>query len=130
MRLAEEIVKRSEGRILNVGSGSGFLALELSRKGEVVGIEREEGLFEFLKSFENDRLRFLNIDFLKDDIEGKFDTIVFSYILHDFEPRPLLEKALKLLEQDGKIIIGDFDVNNLKNKNQGICKRKQTGDHG
>ncbi|AMM54453.1 methyltransferase domain-containing protein [Pyrococcus kukulkanii] len=69
-----------------------FLALELSRKGEVVGIEREEGLFEFLKSFENDRLRFLNIDFLKDDIEGKFDTIVFSYILHDFEPRPSSKK--------------------------------------
>ncbi|WP_456326467.1 hypothetical protein, partial [Palaeococcus sp. (in: euryarchaeotes)] len=38
------------------------------------------------------------------------------YTLHDYEPEPFLEKALKILRQEGRIIIGDFDINGAREK--------------
>ncbi|WP_457752911.1 hypothetical protein [Thermococcus sp.] len=50
------------------------------------------------------------------EIKKKFNCVVFLYTLHDYEPKPFLEKALEVLSRDGKIIIGDFDINKLREK--------------
>ncbi len=81
LKTMAEIVKRAKGRILDVGSGSGLLALALSESGTVIGVEKVPDFFPFLKRLENERLKFINADFLEEDIRGKFDTVVFSYIL-------------------------------------------------
>jgi SAM-dependent methyltransferase len=119
LKTMEEIVKRAEGRILDVGSGSGLLALALSERGTVIGVEKASDFFPFLRRLESERLRFINADFLRDDVGRDFDIVVFSYILHDLEPEPFLKRALELLKPGGRIIVGDFDINGLRRKLKG-----------
>ncbi|WP_223211982.1 class I SAM-dependent methyltransferase [Thermococcus henrietii] len=121
LKTMEEIVKRAKGRILDVGSGSGLLALALSERGTVIGIERAPDFFPFLGRLENERLRFINADFFRDDVGRDFDVVVFSYILHDIEPGPFLKRALELLKPDGRIIVGDFDINGIREKVKGLA---------
>ncbi|WP_167911233.1 class I SAM-dependent methyltransferase [Thermococcus sp. 21S7] len=116
LRAMEEIVRRAEGKILDVGSGSGLLALALSEKGIVTGVEKAPDFFPFLRTLENERLKFIQGDFLRDDVGRDFDVVVFSYILHDLEPEPFLRRAIEVLARDGRIILGDFDLNMLRSK--------------
>jgi len=123
LKTMEEVVKRAKGRILDVGSGSGLLALALSERGTVIGVEKASDFFPFLRRLESERLRFINADFLRDDVGRDFDVVVFSYILHDLEPEPFLKRALELLKPDGGIIVGDFDINGLRRKVKGVAGR-------
>jgi len=116
LRVMEEIVKRAKGKILDVGSGSGLLALALSEKGTVIGVEKRADFFPFLRELENERLKFIQGDFLRDDVGGDFDVVVFSYILHDLKPEPFLRRAVEVLSPGGRIIVGDFDLNGLKER--------------
>lgn len=116
LRILQEIVKRSSGKILEVGCGSGLLSLLLSERGTVVGIEKTADFFPFLRKLENERLKFVHGDFLSDDVGRGFDTVVFSYILHDVEPEPFLSRAVKILSPCGRIVVGDFDLNGLKKR--------------
>ena len=116
LRVMEEIVRRAEGKILDVGSGSGLLALALSEKGTVIGVEKRADFFPFLRELENERLKFIQGDFLRDDVGGDFDVVVFSYILHDLKPEPFLRRAAEVLSLGGRIIVGDFDLNGLKER--------------
>ena len=84
---------------------------------EVVGVEPDRHIFEFSKRLEKlaENIWFVSCDFLDRGLElGGFDTLAFSYILHDFDPRPFLERALEVLNRKGRIIVGDFDINGLR----------------
>lgn len=121
-KLMDLIVQEVEGRVLDVGCGLGILTFRMASKDEVkkaVGIDSSCELIEFcnrLRSRIMEKAEFLCSDFLSVDIDEKFDCIVFLYTLHDYEPEVFLEKALKILENGGKIIIGDFDVKGLGKK--------------
>ncbi|WP_457751984.1 class I SAM-dependent methyltransferase [Thermococcus sp.] len=119
LKLIEEVSERVRGRVLDVGSGSGFPALVMAKRAEsVLGVERERTLVEFARKLAalSENLTFIEGDFLNLELSEKFDTVVFLYILHDFEPEPFLEIALRLLKLRGRIIVGDFDLNGLGEK--------------
>ncbi|ASJ07557.1 hypothetical protein A3L08_09615 [Thermococcus pacificus] len=117
--------------MLDVGSGSGYPALLIALSGnatEVVGVEPDRHIFEFLKRLEKlaENLRFINGDFLDRGLELEgFDTVVFSYILHDFDPLPFIERALDVLKPGGRIIVGDFDLNGLRETLKRFVREKR-----
>ncbi|USS40183.1 class I SAM-dependent methyltransferase [Thermococcus aggregans] len=121
-RLMDSIVQEVKGKVLDVGCGLGILTFRMASKDEVkkaVGIDSSCELIDFcnrLRSRITEKAEFLCTDFLSVEINGKFDCIVFLYTLHDYEPELFLEKALKLLKHEGRIIIGDFDVKGLREK--------------
>ncbi|WP_297069795.1 class I SAM-dependent methyltransferase, partial [Thermococcus sp.] len=131
LKLAREVAGRTSGRVLDVGSGSGYPALLMAlsgNAGEVVGIELDRHIFEFSKRLEKlaKNLRFINGDFFDRGLElGGFDTVAFSYILHDFAPRPFLERALEVLKPGGRIIVGDFDINGLRETLKRFAREKR-----
>jgi len=121
-KLMDLIVQEVEGKILDTGCGLGILTFRMALKDEVkkaVGIDSSCELINFCNHLRNritEKAEFLCGDFLEVEFEEKFDYIVFLYTLHDYEPEPFLEKALKILRQEGRIIIGDFDINGAREK--------------
>ncbi|WP_297436027.1 bifunctional 2-polyprenyl-6-hydroxyphenol methylase/3-demethylubiquinol 3-O-methyltransferase UbiG [Thermococcus sp.] len=120
LKTMEEIVRRAEGEILDIGSGSGLLALALFEKGTVIGVEKRADFFPLLRELENGDLKFIRADFLSDDVGRDFDTVVFSYVLHDLEPNPFIKRAAEVLSPGGRVLIGDFDLNGLREKIKGL----------
>ena len=62
-----------------------------------------------------DRIDFKDVDYLEEDIEGVFDVVWLSHILHgeSFEnARKIVRKAVSALEPGGLIIIHEFILNN------------------
>ncbi|AIF69860.1 hypothetical protein PAP_07350 [Palaeococcus pacificus DY20341] len=116
------IIQEVGGKVLDVGCGIGILTFRMALKDEVkkaVGIDSSCELINFCNRLRNritEKAEFLCSDFLSVEVNGKFDCVVFLYTLHDHEPEPFLKKALKILKQEGRIIIGDFDINGLREK--------------
>ena len=69
-----------------------------------------------IKQFKlEDRIQFVDGNYLKDPIEGRFDAIWLSHILHGEGPddcRMIIQKATGVLKPGGMIIIHDFILNN------------------
>lgn len=66
---------------------------------------------------QEERIKFQAGDFLKDTIEGSYDVVWLSHILHAEgaeECERLIEKAASVLTPGGMIIIHDFILNNQK----------------
>ncbi len=76
--------------------------------------------FPLLRELENGDLKFIRADFLSDDVGRDFDTVVFSYVLHDLEPNPFIKRAAEVLSPGGRVLIGDFDLNGLREKIKGL----------
>ncbi|NJE26889.1 class I SAM-dependent methyltransferase [Thermococcus sp. MV5] len=121
-RLMDLIVQEVDGKVLDAGCGLGILTFRMALKDEVkkaVGIDNSCELINFCNRLRNritKKAEFLHGDFLEVEFGEKFNCIVFLYMLHDYEPEPFLEKALKILKQEGRIIIGDFDIKGLREK--------------
>lgn len=63
------------------------------------------------------RITFQDGDFLKDPIQGRYDVVWLSHILHGDSPsecEETVKKAASVLEPGGMIIIHDFILNNIK----------------
>jgi SAM-dependent methyltransferase len=62
-----------------------------------------------------DRIAFRGVDYLKEGIEGIYDVVWLSQILHGEGPedcRKIIRKAVSVLEPGGMILIHDFILNN------------------
>ncbi|USG99529.1 methyltransferase domain-containing protein [Thermococcus argininiproducens] len=121
-KLMDLIVQDVKGKVLDVGCGVGILTFMMALKEEVekaVGIDKGCEVISFCNCLRNkitEKAEFLCSDFLSVEINEGFNCVVFLYTLHDYEPEPFLEKALEALEEDGRIIVGDFDINGLREK--------------
>lgn len=130
-KLMDLIVQEVKGKILDAGCGLGILTFRMALKDRVkrtVGIDKSQELVDFcnrLRDRITKKAEFLHGDFLEAKFEEEFEFIVFLYTLHDYEPKPFLEKALETLSQNGKIVIGDFDINGLRGKIRTFAQKNE-----
>lgn len=87
-------------RVLDVGSGNGFLAYDAVtsvKNIRVVGVELSKSNVKFAcEHYQHPNLVFIHGDVLKDIPEGKFDVVILSNVLEHIEPR--LDLLKKLIE--------------------------------
>ena len=107
-------------RVLDVGTGGGYLALNLAEAGfEVMAIDSEE--FDYSKdsikrAMEAARERQCAVEFRRSDVRrlrrrNAFDYVVASQAVHCMQDQPACLKAIyRLLKPAGKFVCLDFNV--------------------
>jgi len=112
----------SKRHLLDLGGGPGTYAIHFCKKysqlkATVYDLPTTRPFAEkTIKQFElTERIQFAEGDYLNDPIEGRYDAVWLSHILHGEGPddcRMIIQKAVSILEPGGMIIIHDFILNN------------------
>jgi predicted O-methyltransferase YrrM len=126
MKLAPMIVSKIDisscRHLLDLGGGPGTYAIHFCRH----NLQLKATVFDLLttrpfaektiKRFDlSDRIDFQAGNYLKDDIDGRYDAAWLSHILHGESPeacRKIIQKAVAALERGGIIIIHEFILDN------------------
>ena len=118
--IAEALCATLRGRVLDVGCGTGIFSLffaSVPGVEEVVAVDTAEG-FAVARDVAPGLglpVRFVPADFLDFHGGGRFDRVVFLWVLHDCaDPRPFLERAREVLAPEGAIAVGDVDFGGLR----------------
>ena len=111
-------VKGKNLEILDVGCGTGFISLELARRGHnVLGLDKNETMVGIAKrsgdktgNSVNGRLKYEVANFDKwSGTKQSYDVVLFSRVLHDLpKPRNVLMKAHHLLKKHGQLVCLEF----------------------
>jgi precorrin-6B methylase 2 len=120
--LVPKIDISSRRHLLDLGGGPGTYAIHFCRhnpqlRATVFDLPTTRPFAEkTIERFDlSDRIDFRDGNYLKDDIEGRFDAAWLSHILHGEGPegcQKIIRKAAAALEQGGIIIIHDFILDN------------------
>jgi ubiquinone/menaquinone biosynthesis C-methylase UbiE len=127
LKILLDLLPEKIQRSLDVATGTGFVAFELSKRSEsVVALDLTEAMLsEAVKLISSNKVT--NVDFVKSDYYSynaflKFDAITCRRALHHFDRKDLFFKKSKdLLKEDGVLVISDMivpdsDKNDLLNK--------------
>ena len=98
---------------MDLAGGTGILTRKIAEKfpnNSVIGIDITKGYLEQAKknSLSNNNISYLHQDAERLDLSKKFDCISASYIPKYCEPKILVQKCIKHLKPNGKIIFHDF----------------------
>jgi len=126
-RLVEDSIRGRNLKILEVGCGTGFMSLELARRGhDVVGIDLNEKIIHIARrTVETDpysknrgSLLYEVADFNKwSDIPETYDVVLFSRVLHDLPcPKKILSKAHHLLKNRGRLVCLEYAYDRIDRK--------------
>lgn len=87
--------------VLDIGSGSGFLAFDVAKKAKkVIGIDIQEyNIVDAKKNYQRENLEFIIGDATVYNFEDKFDKIILSNVLEHIEDRVALLKNVKKLSK-------------------------------
>ncbi len=114
-RIIDRIKKfKSNGKLLDVGASAGlFMRIARENGFDVYGIEPSKWAVEYGKSFfKLDNL--IEGDFLEKEINEKFDVItMLDLVEHLSNPLKALEKANKLLNEDGLLVVVTPDIDSF-----------------
>ncbi len=119
-----KMIPHSGQKILEVGSGNGYLSLELARDGhDVVGLDTSQEIIEVAKRTKNAHSMpsgFGSLTYICADIgtweaaEHSFDIVIITRTLHHLHPlQPILTKVKHLLTEKGRIICQDYAYDRL-----------------
>lgn len=104
-KLIGKITGIKHGRILDIGTGTGYFLNEMKRKGwQVTGTEKSEQAREFAsKEFD---FKLLDTNELYNLEPGSFDAITLWHVLeHVHQLKENMEAFKKLLKPDGKLVV-------------------------
>ncbi|WDN89851.1 hypothetical protein BuS5_02819 [Desulfosarcina sp. BuS5] len=120
-KVAEKIDLSNCNHLLDIGGGPGTYAIHfcmkyLQLKASIYDLPptrpfAEKTILEFNLT---DRIRFVEGNYLLDKIEGSYDVVWLSHILHAEGPescRTILQKAVSVMEPGGIILVHDFILN-------------------
>mmetsp|Transcript_10965 Transcript_10965/g.15798 ORF Transcript_10965/g.15798 Transcript_10965/m.15798 type:complete len:218 (-) Transcript_10965:136-789(-) len=107
--LKESMKNGAEGRIVDVGSGTGFLVPEINRQGIpakcIVGVDISSDMTRVACKAYPDAT-FITADFLTFSPEILFDTVLFCMSIHDLpDPLASIQHALTLIRSGGGRIV-------------------------
>jgi SAM-dependent methyltransferase len=112
----------SRRHLLDLGGGPGTYAIHFCRhnpqlKATVFDLPTTRPFAEkTIERFDlSDRIDFRGGNYLKDNIEGRFDAVWLSHILHGEGPeecKKIIQKAAAALEQNGILLIHEFILDN------------------
>jgi 1-acyl-sn-glycerol-3-phosphate acyltransferase len=111
----------SNGRILDIGCGYGFITYMLNLTGEnrlITGVDYDPEKIEVAKNgfLKNDKIEFICTDITTFPID-RYDAFIFSDVLHYLAERDqenLLKRCIENLNPGGTILIRDADDNKTK----------------
>lgn len=123
-QFVKAMIARPEQKILEIGCGNGYLALELARDGhEVIGLDRSPEIIEVAErarvasptTLGFGKLAYLCTDFSTwQCADASFDLVIINRTLHHLtELGPTLTKVKRLLTSDGCIICQDYAYDRL-----------------
>ena len=116
-----KIKESSSSNVLDIGFGTGILTTQLYNEGyKITGIDFSSNMIDIAKDKMPDAL-LINCDFSKglpDEItSSKYDYIISTYAIHhlsDEEKIEFIKSLSKLLNINGKILIGDISFETCK----------------
>ena len=99
--------------VLDIGCSQGIVPIILGNKGvKVTGVDIDQKVVddanEDLKkeSRSKNNVKFICADFLKQDLEGKYDSVVLTEVLeHMYDPEEFVARAFELTKVGGDIVI-------------------------
>tara|TARA_B100000029_G_scaffold492116_1_gene553040 strand:+ start:446 stop:1177 length:732 start_codon:yes stop_codon:yes gene_type:complete len=108
--------KYINGKVLDAGCGTGMFTLaisEMNNVGSVLGVDFSNSLKianKFKSKFKIDNVEFKRVDLNNiDEVDGKFDTVFCSGVLHHIvNSEDVFKKLVKKLKIKGNIIIGVY----------------------
>ncbi|MDM8542834.1 methyltransferase [Desulfococcaceae bacterium HSG9] len=120
-KLTAQLKLTGKKRLLDLGGGPGTYAIHFCKNNP----ELKACVFDrpttrpfaekIIKQFDmSSRVSFQDGDFLKDNIQGRYDVVWLSHILHGEGPqncRNIIDKTVAALEPGGVILIHDFILN-------------------
>lgn len=108
----------TDGKVLDVGTGTGLLAIELAKRVpgvEVVDLDLSEGVFELARDNAQKGEVPLRVSFERGDAEDMpftdctFDLVISSNTLHLIEnPVKMFDEIQRVLKPEGRFLISDF----------------------
>ncbi|MCT4509383.1 MAG: MerR family transcriptional regulator [Tepidibacter sp.] len=127
-KILDEVFKKvtenmkNDIKVLEIGVGTGNLAKRfLDKDYNIVGVDQSRKMLNIAKE-KFPKLKLRLGEFLKLPFENnKFDCIVSSYALHhlnDIEKNVAIEEMLRVLKEDGKIVMGDLMFENERSRKE------------
>jgi len=110
-------------KALDLGGGPGTYSIEMAKKGISVSLFDLPETVQIAKKILKEQnqiipnLKFIEGDFLTDDIGKDYDLIFISQILHAFSAEDnlkILEKSAKALKKSGRLVIQDFIIDKTR----------------
>jgi putative AdoMet-dependent methyltransferase len=111
----KEVMQKQDSQVLDIGFGTGILTKKLYENGHRInGLDFSPKMISIAKS-KMPKANLIEWDISNglppEILEKKYDSIVSTYTLHhlaDEEKISFIVKLLSLIEEDGKIFIGDI----------------------
>ncbi len=128
MDVVEKLDLKPDDTLLDIGCGNGFLSLGLSNICKnVYGIDNETIVTKLMSSYVPSNVKFRGgnwLDLDVDDIEGINKIVIYSvvqYLRNIDDLFRFVDKALKLLGENGEVLVGD--IPNIDKKKRFISTR-------
>ncbi len=114
--LISEAAELSQGmRVLEVGCGTGLFTEHFSRSGaHILAVDISPELLEIAKQrgLNSELVEFRELRFEDSRLEGPFDAIIGSSVLHHLDVRPALQNMFGLVRSKGAIVFAEPNMLN------------------
>jgi ubiquinone/menaquinone biosynthesis C-methylase UbiE len=115
--IKSELNNSKNKTLLDYGAGTGLIGIQLSSLfKEILLLDSSKEMLNIadkkIKALGLSNIKTLEFNFAKRKLSKTYDIIILSLVLlHIPKPQILLEELFKVLNEEGKLLIVDFDIN-------------------